>query len=95
MLVATFIALTACSGKEAPRQEPPTGAEAIQAVKEARSLPSEKYIGTTIAADLELPGVWKGRYTTLERTDTTAGASMPWSSASSPTADPRPLPSRS
>lgn len=74
MLVATFIALTACSGKEAPRQEPPTGAEAIQAVKEARSLPSEKYIGTTIAADLELPGVWKGRYTTLERTDTTAGA---------------------
>mgnify|MGYP003339237688 FL=1 len=74
MLAAAFIALAACSGKDAARQEPPTGAEVIQAVKDARSLPPEMYVGTTIGANLELPGVWKGRYTTLERTDTTAGA---------------------
>ena len=74
MLAAAFIALTACSGKDAARQEPPAGAEVIQAVKDARSLPPEMYVGTTIGANLELPGVWKGRYTTLERTDTTAGA---------------------
>ena len=68
-LVLCAIAATslACSGKEAP--PPPSGAEAIAQVAAAKSLPTDKYSSPTSGFDLELPGVWKGRYRATEKAD--------------------------
>ena len=71
-LAAAALNTLACSGKEAA--PPPSGAEAIAQVAAAKSLPAEKYSSPTSGFDLQLPGIWKGRYRALERADTLAGA---------------------
>ena len=72
----TAILLIACSGKEAETARPATGAEAIAEVAAAKTLPPETFTSTTAGFDLQLPGVWKGRYRAGERNDTTAGAHL-------------------
>ena len=72
--LAAFL-LIGCSGKsDAPR--PATGAEAMAEVAAAKTLPAETYTSTTAGFDLQLPGVWKGRYLAGERIDTTGGARL-------------------
>jgi hypothetical protein len=74
-VASAALVLIACSGKsDAPR--PATGAEAIAEVAAAKSLPPETFTSTTAGFDLQLPGLWKGRYRAGERKDTTAGAHL-------------------
>jgi hypothetical protein len=70
------VLLIACSGKGAEKARPATGTEAIAEVVAAKSLPTEKFVSTTAGFDLELPGVWHGRYRAEEKKDTTAGAQL-------------------
>ena len=73
--VFVTVALIACSGKTETAR-PKTGAEAIAEVTAAQTLPAEVFTSTTAGFDLQLPGVWKGRYRAGERKDTTAGARL-------------------
>ena len=70
------ILLIACSGKSAETARPANGVEAIEEVKAAQSMPPETYTSTTAGFDLQLPGLWHGRYRASERRDTTAGARL-------------------
>ena len=77
--VLVTILLVACSGDTSNTSDtarPTTGAEALAEVAAAKSLPPETYTSTTAGFDLQLPGVWKGRYRAGERRDTTAGARL-------------------
>lgn len=77
-IFATFTALSliGCSGKDAATARPATGTEAIAEAKAASSLPPEKYVSTTAGFDLDLPGVWRGRYRAEEKSDITAGVRL-------------------
>lgn len=70
------VLLIACSDKSRENARPATGAEAIAQVAAAKSLPPEIFTSTTAGFDLQLPGVWKGRYRAGERRDSTAGARL-------------------
>lgn len=64
-------ALLACGGKD--KAAPPTAEDALADVAAAKTLPPEVYVSPVSGFDLSLPGVWKGRYRALERSDTTDG----------------------
>ncbi|MBM4193819.1 MAG: hypothetical protein FJ202_05500 [Gemmatimonadetes bacterium] len=67
-------ALTACGEKAAP--PPPSAAQTLAAVRDAKSLPPETYVSPTAGFDLHLPGIWTGKYVASEKNDTTAGAHL-------------------
>lgn len=75
--LALLVAALAC-GKSAdsgpPR--PPSAADVLAEVEAAKSLPTDRYVSTTAGFDLDLPGIWKGRYRPEERRDTTSGARL-------------------
>ena len=70
------ILLVACSCRSGETARPATGAETIAEVAAAKSLPPELFTSTTAGFDLQLPGLWTGRYRTGERRDTTAGSKL-------------------
>ncbi|MDQ8165137.1 MAG: hypothetical protein P3A28_05190 [Gemmatimonadota bacterium] len=72
LLIASALA---CSAKnDAPA--PPNAADAIADAAAAKTLPPEKYVSATSGFDLSLPGVWTGKYSAMEKKDTTAGAHL-------------------
>ena len=77
LLPAAFavLALAACSGQTSDAS-PPAAATAGAPAADAKPLPEERYASTTAGFDLTLPGIWTGRYRTMERKDSTMGSRL-------------------
>lgn len=55
---------------------PPTAEQALADAAAAKTLPPEHFVSATGGFDLDLPGVWTGKYRTTEGKDTTTRARL-------------------
>lgn len=71
-----LIAVLACGKADSGPPKPMTAANALADAAAAKSLPRERYVSATGGFDLDLPGVWTGKYRTEEMKDTTTRARL-------------------